>query len=267
MSMTIAAIVLLVLGAALLIASVGVRAATGGKYEIKAVDIVLLLGPILFWLVGTRKIEEFMFAGVRLKMSKAFLDASKAPIESQVVETMSRALSDVMETPERGTKAGVGEIPRLAEMRIEALEFVFGGGGYDGGAIKEYFESLWAYGFLRYAIIQEANGRLLGMYKIEELMRYLGRQGDTGYKLFAGHLNRGDAASVEGLKEFPGFVPAEYAVTSSSTKRSVLAGMESQKVESVPVVDSSGQFIGIVERERLTASLIIEVADKLERPK
>ena len=40
--------------------------------------------------------------------------------------------------------------------------------------------------------------------------------------------------------------------------------MEKLNIDTLPVVDKEGKFTGIVDRARLTASLIIEVADKLK---
>ncbi len=40
--------------------------------------------------------------------------------------------------------------------------------------------------------------------------------------------------------------------------------MDGLRVDSLPVVDNAGYFVGTVERSRLTASLILEVVNRLE---
>ena len=50
----------------------------------------------------------------------------------------------------------------------------------------------------------------------------------------------------------------------SLSKRKVLKQMDSLKVESLPLVDAQGGFLGTVDRSELTASLILDVADRLE---
>lgn len=39
--------------------------------------------------------------------------------------------------------------------------------------------------------------------------------------------------------------------------------MESLDVQTLPVVDESGRFAGIVDRSKLTASILIEIAQKV----
>ncbi len=48
------------------------------------------------------------------------------------------------------------------------------------------------------------------------------------------------------------------------SKRDVLRKMEELGANSLPVVDGSELFVGTVERSRLTSSLILEVADRIE---
>jgi len=48
------------------------------------------------------------------------------------------------------------------------------------------------------------------------------------------------------------------------SKHKVLAKMDSLRVDSLPVVGETGNIIGTVERSQLTASLILEVAARLE---
>ncbi len=106
--------------------------------------------------------------------------------------------------------------------------------------------------------------RGLGSIKVfsEEVVGWCvrGKPGPSVLKL----PNRGDPPSLERLRNLPGFVPGEYAVTPTANKRFVLEKMEERNVETLPVVDSQKRFVGMVERTRLTASLIIEVAEKLE---
>lgn len=76
--------ILLLAGCILFILSVSVRAKTGGKYEIKMIDLALVLIPLLFWLVGTGKIQKFAVGGVEFETAQAFIGASQEPIEAQV---------------------------------------------------------------------------------------------------------------------------------------------------------------------------------------
>lgn len=262
---SIAIIILLLAGFILFILSVALRARTGGKYEIKTIDLVLVLVPLFFWLIGTGKIQKIAIGGVEFETAQAFIGASEEPIEAQVSRTLPVTIDKVVQTVERAMKGGVDRIPKLIERKTEALEFGLGHGGYWGPAIQKYFESLGAYTFLRYAIIHQQNGTLFGVFDARDLLRYFREKGQKAYRDFALYLNTADELSFQSLKSLPGFIPGEYAVTSDLNKRLVLEKMEKLNRESLPVVDSNRKFVGMVDRTRLTASLIIDVAEKLEK--
>ncbi len=139
-----------------------------------------------------------------------------------------------------------------------------GHGGYWGPAIQKYFESLDAHAFLRYAIIYYQDRTLFGVFEAKELLLYFREKGENSYHSFARYLNNPNEDSVRSLKDLPGFISGEYAVTSSSNKRSVLEKMEKLEMGILPVIDSNRRFVGMVDRTQLTASLIIDVAKKLE---
>lgn len=261
---SIAMSILLLAGGVLFILSVFVRVKTGGKYEIKMIDLSLVLIPLLLWLIGTGKIQKFAVGGVEFETAQAFIGASEEPIESQVALTLALSIEDVVQTVEGGAKGDVAQIPRLIKSKTEALEFRLGHGGYWGPAIQKYFESLDAYAFLRYAIIHYQDGTLFGVFEAKDLLRYFRGQGESAYHTFARYLNKPNEQSLQRLKDLPGFIPGEYAVTSSANKRSVLEEMEKLKRGTLPVINSNRQFVGIVDRAQLTASLIIDVAKKLE---
>ncbi|MCK5733680.1 MAG: hypothetical protein KAI38_05810, partial [Candidatus Latescibacteria bacterium] len=69
---SIAMSILLLAGGILFILSVFVRVKTGGKYEIKMIDLSLVLIPLLFLLIGTGKIQKFAVGGVEFETAQAF---------------------------------------------------------------------------------------------------------------------------------------------------------------------------------------------------
>ena len=111
---------LLLVGGVLLILSVLVRVKTGGKYEIKMIDLSLVLVPLLFWLIATGQIRKFAVGGVEFETAQAFIGASEEPIELQVALTAALGIEDVVETIEQATKGGVDQIPRLIKSKTEA---------------------------------------------------------------------------------------------------------------------------------------------------
>lgn len=90
------------------------------------------------------------------------------------------------------------------------------------------------------------------------------RNSDRAYDQFADWLNQsGDKARVS-LSELPGFVGADQAVSREMSKRDVLKRMDSSRADSLPVIDDEGKFVGTVDRSQLTASLILDVVNRLD---
>jgi hypothetical protein len=79
---------------------------------------------------------------------------------------------------------------------------------------------------------------------------------------FAEWLNRGDG---EALARLPGFIGRQHALNEQTDKRQALQRMEVLNLDTLPVVQEKERFSGIVDRSRLTASLLIDVANNLEK--
>lgn len=236
------------------------RLKTGNKFEIKNSDIILALIPVVLWLLLTGKIQKFQFGG--LGIETAFVKASQSAIEPQVISLVSSKLP--VEPVPRRTKGAVAEIPTLVEEKTEALIFRLGHGGYVGSAIEEYFDELLKFPFLKYVIIEDEDQKLVGIINAHMLASVLLAQ-DSRYRYytsrdFAHWIN---ASLVQRLASLPGFVSAENAINEDVNKQSALERMESLNVETLPVIDEEGRFVGIVDRSRLTTSLIIDVADQI----
>ena len=72
------------------------------------------------------------------------------------------------------------------------------------------------------------------------------------------------------LSTMSGFVSLDMAVKADADKKRVLEQMEKQDLDWLPVVKQENgvsHFQGIVERSRLTASLILDVTNQLENKK
>jgi len=255
---------LLLVGLGLLVTAVVLRVRYGQKYELKTMDLVLIIIPLLLVLLVTGKVKVLDAFGVKADFSELFADAAGADIKQQVVATSSPGVDEVVHMLEMSAKGGVQEIPRLVEKKTEALVFRLGHGGYYGPAIKQYFDALYASSYLQYLIVLNQEGKLFGLYDALDLAVYFRTEGNRAYDDFAGWLNRPTDPARRSLARLPGFVKAEQAVARDMSKREVLQRMDKLRVDSLPVVDNAGFFVGTVERSQLTASLILEVVDRLE---
>lgn len=235
-----------------------VRTRTKSAFEIKNSDIVLALIPVVFVLFVTGKIQKFAFGGMEIET--AFADASNTEIADQV--TSVESLKPEVVNVEMAEKAGVREIPRLIQEKTEALVFHLGHGGYWGPAIEEYLNELLKFSFLKTIVIQDQKGNLVGTIGARELASVM-QTPHSGFSLeeFAGWLNRSESAK---LGRLPGFVAADQALNENASKQEALQRMDEMNVEWLPVVNDKGQFVGLADRSRLAASLIIDVARRLE---
>ena len=257
-------VVLLLLGLGLLVAAVTARVRYGEKYELKTIDLLLIIMPLLFALLLGGKVQMLEAFGVKADLSKLFADAADTNIINQVAETDLQGVDEVVKMLTMAAKGGIQKIPELVENKTEALKFQLGHGGYYGPAIREYFDALYASSYLQYLIIQDEKGKLFGIYNALDLAVYYRTGEERAYRDFAGWLNRPSNSSKTLLAGLPGFVSAHQAVARHSSKRDVLKRMQALQVNSLPVVDQDGFFVGTVERSQLTASLILEVSERLE---
>lgn len=243
----------------LLVIIVALRAKTGNKFEIKNSDIVLALIPVALWLFLTGKIQEFTFGD--FKIVAAVREASKSPVAPQV----SRLTELPVESVRTYLKGGTAEIPVIIKNESQALSFQLGHGGYWGPAINEYFEVLTQYPFLRYIVINNSDGSFFGTADARQLAAIIrGPGGRFDSQAFADWLNSSNKAQLETL---PGFISSGKALNKTSDKRRALQLMDSLDVQTLPVIDDAGGFAGIVDRSKLTASMLLDIAERLETRK
>lgn len=252
------------IGMTLFVLSLGLRAWTDSKYEIRAIDVALALVPFCIWLVMTGRIKKLAIGGFEVEAAEAIRTAAATSVEQQVSFSDPLTIDEVVEHVDAAAKGAVSEIPRLIRRKIEALEFVLGKGGYYGPAIARYFDALGAHPYLKYIILRHDSGRLFGILKAREFIAFLQEQGQEAYEEFAQRTNDGGTESLEWLARLPGFIDGKHAATPDADKKSVLEKMEHLETDSLPVVDSNGRFGGMIDRARITASLIIDIANRLE---
>lgn len=254
---------LLLAGIVLVVASIRLRVAFDGKYEIKALDLVLIVIPLILFGVATGKIKDIEFLGIKTDLSQLTAEAN-AEIANQVskvaviTKVPDSQISDLVDTSAGTPKSGVREVPRLIREKTEVLSFSLGETRYLGTATRTYFDRLYDSSYLRYIVINKSDSSLFGMYAAADLVPTLRLRGDQGYDDFANWLNTGQEAE---LTELRGFVPAASAVTKGTSKREALMKMAELDRASLPVIDEDSRFVGTVDRAKLTASLILAVTE------
>lgn len=257
-------IFLLCTGLGLMLLAVFLRSRFGDRFELKIIDLVLIILPLMLMLLISGKLKVLDAFGIRADLSELFADAAGSTIEEQVAAKSSPGVDEVVHMLEMASKAGVRKIPALIENKTEALVFRLGHGGYYGPAIKQYFDALYASSYLQYLIIKDQKDKLFGIYDVLDLNVNF-RTGQTrAYEQFASWLNQPDKDALRELSKLPGFVSSSQAVPREMSKRDVLKRMDNLRIDILPVVDKDGFFVGTVERSQLTASLILEVVSRLD---
>lgn len=79
------------------------------------------------------------------------------------------------------------------------------------------------------------------------------------------HIHRCPRYSGGSGCRLPGFIGLQHALNKQTDKRQALQQMEALNMDTLPVVQVNERFAGIVDRSRLTASLLIDVANNLEK--
>ena len=238
----------------LLIVLVLLRTLTDGRAEVKLTDAAIAVIPVVLALFATGKLASLTVGaeGVKIEAAKqAILEAADVPVADQV---------DVIE-PREVEAAGKGSLDRIPDYLsrgVEALTFQAGVGGYVPQATREYFEALSQGPRFRWFVIEDA-GRLFGMMEAGDLLVQI----DAGVLDWDGVIDwlREDPPRFESLN---GFVKAEEAVAVSASKRETLGRMQATGRDWLPVVDDDGRLAGVVERSRLTAALLLGVAERLD---
>ena len=254
-----ATIVISIGGFIIIVAVLVILRAKNSRFEVKPTDIMVAVVPVIVFLLVTGKLQKFEVGEGGVKIETAFVKASTSSIASQVSPLSGLPTKPVRLDPKRG----VDDIPRLIAHKTEGLLFSLGHGGYWGPAIEQYFKRLSKQPFLKYLVIENPDRTFFAMADARELIAlFQVEHPPFTAKDLARWLNRADTKE---LSRLPGFIPAKHAVTKKADKGQTLSKMETLNLEILPVVDRKGNFAGIVNRSRLTASFLIDVAAILDK--
>jgi hypothetical protein len=126
----------------------------------------------------------------------------------------------------------------------------------------KYLAALSRTPFFQYIIINNQDGTFFGMSNGPDLYKLLsGTSPPFSANDVATWLNNSD---TESIKRLPGFLSVNNAVNKNTEKSQALQKMENLNVDTLPVIGKNGRFEGVVNRSRLTASLLIDVSQQLK---
>lgn len=238
---------------AIIVLLIALRSKIGEKFEIKNTDILLALIPVALWLFLTGKVTLIEVGG--FKLENAFISASRASVAGQVTQ-VKLPVEELTMDPKRG----VDRIPALIENKTNALVFRLGYTGYYGPAIEEYLQQLTDYPYLKYIVIQNVDGSFAGLADARALQSIFTTRTQFTSNDFERWIVQADRNA---LNRLPGYTPSENAISETIEIQKALERLSELNLESLPVVDNRGYFVGMAERSQLVSSMLLDVANKI----
>ena len=151
-------------------------------------------------------------------------------------------------------KEGMEAIPRFIEKRVPAMTLQIGRQSYYyGPAIMEYLERLTKHDFFRYVVFVDGSGQFIGLVPARTFYEQL----HTHNINIVSVIEKGDIKILDGI--------VTSAISTNSNKREVLEKMAAENVTELPVIDEGKRFIGVIDRDKLTSSVVLDlVSEKKE---
>lgn len=216
---------------------------TNGGFKIETSWLGIALAPAVIWLLATGQLSEFSGFGLGFKLKQASAKPFSLNVDGDRIQPVS---------VKTGGKEGLSQIPKLERERIAALSFtLYRQGYYADYAIREYLERLTRHEFFKYVVFEDSNGRFQGLVPARRLLEFMRTENvDVARIIEEGAVDR-----------LPGLIRA--SVPESSDKKDALEVMERARVSRLPVVDPQERFVGILERDKLASSILLQLVAEL----
>lgn len=207
-----------------------------GDFKIEVSYLAIGLCPAVLWLLSHGNLQEFSGFGLEFKLNQVSNSKLSMSAEGDKISPETISIGD----------KGEASPQELIRRRVSALEFKLKQKGrYSQDAVQQYLKELIPHAFFQYVVFTE-DGEFHGLIRARDL-----------FEQTANLVSKIEAGTIDGLV---GLQTA--AVSTSSTKRDALDLMDSKDVSLVPVVDDSKKFVGIVEREKLTSNILLQLVTK-----
>jgi hypothetical protein len=221
--------------------------------EVKPVELAAGILPVIVFLLVSGKVKSLEVGDVKVEL--AFEKAAQSPITTQLQEV--KLPVEHIQAFAKGSGSLVNE---YRTMKVEGLTFVVGNDGYVESVIADYLQGIPS---LRYIILNQRDGSLYAIAEARRLWDVFSSE-TKPFTLdeFTRVLNAGETKTLEG---FPGLILAKDAIADTADRLTALKKMESLNIDFVAAVDASGKFAGVVSRSRVTSSMLVDIAERLQR--
>jgi hypothetical protein len=212
-----------------------IRTKSNGKYEVKITDTVICLIPIVIWLVTTGQISELGIGDLKFKLKETY----KKPVATQI--------SYLIENE---------------DLILIGVDCKY---GWEDEIVSD--TTFPSYKPFKFLLIKEnceddqfgnSNPTFWGILAVEDYKQlFLSPDSKLNGELFIGWVKSQNLNELE--KTIPSFISLDNAIDSKTSKLFALEQMEKLKTNFLPVVDEKKQFIGMVYRDRINSSFLIDI--------
>ena len=209
------------------------------EFKIETSWLALALTPVLIWLLTTQQLAEFSGFGLAFKLKEVTSTAVSLQIDGNQIKP---------EQISRDTKEGLGKIEKFKRNRVAAIKFELGRKGYYlNSAIERYLRELTPLSFFKYVLFESKSGEFKGIISGTKLLEEMRSGRINLVKL----IESGDISTINDI--------STTAIATGSSKQKSLQLMDKYGLSELPVVDDSNVFVGVVERGKITSSIVAQL--------
>jgi len=209
------------------------------EFKIETSWLALSLAPVVIWLITTQQLSEFSGFGLAFKLNKVTATPVSLQLDGDLIQP--EAISS-------DAKEGVGKIDIFKRERVSAITLEVGKRDYYlDSAIQRYLTELTPQTFFKYVLFLDKNGKFRGMIWGDKLLEEMSHRNIELVDL----LESNDISGISGINM--------ASVATGSSKQAALQIMDKHGLSELPVVDENGYFIGVVERNKITSSIVAQL--------
>jgi CBS domain-containing protein len=209
------------------------------EFKIDTSWMALGLAPVVIWLLTTQQLSEFSGFGLAFKLKEATAKPVSMKFDGNLIKP---------EHISADAKGGMGKIQTFIKNKIAAITLTVGRTGYYGNwAIEEYLKELTPHPFFKYVLFMKESGEFVGIVDAGQLLHEMQNNGLDVVK----YVENSDVSSIPGVRL--------NFISIGSSKETSLQMMDEQGLSELPVVDEQRHFIGIVERDKITSSIVAQL--------
>ena len=209
------------------------------EFKIETSWLALSLAPVVIWLITTQQLSEFSGFGLAFKLNKVTATPVSLKLDGDAIQP--EAISS-------DAKEGIGKIDLFKRDRVSAITLEVGKSGYYlNSAIERYLRELTPLSFFKYVLFLDASGKFRGVVNGTELYEAMRSRNIDLVNL----IETDQIATINGINM--------VSIVSGKSKQEALQLMDTHSLSVLPVINDSGSFIGVVERDKITSSIVAKL--------